>query len=116
MLDFCKPIVNAELRSDGIIMYDTDGTTSSLHSGYCYGAFAAIYTISFLYDEDNYPGVGHSVTYICPHKGTDSGVGVMQMIRIFDHYARQHPEELDRQFNVTALKAFRKAFPCPGAR
>jgi hypothetical protein len=82
MMEWCKPVVNATPLPDG--------GTSSVHtyeSGLCWGAFIALEGLSFDYDRDN-PNV--SLIGICPPEDATIAQSVVQMVRIFDNYARQH--------------------------
>ena len=105
MMEWCKPVVHATPLPDG--------NTQSVHtheSGLCWGAFLALDALSSLH-EMNDPKT--SIIGICPPKVMDSTAqATVQMVRIFDAYARQHPEIQHDSFVVIALPALHSVFPC----
>jgi hypothetical protein len=93
MMEWCKPVVNATPLPDG--------NTRSVHtyeSGTCSGAFLVLHALSHK----------AMLVGVCP----PDGVGIVQMVRIFDAYARQHPEIQHQSFELTALAAFKPVYPC----
>ena len=69
----------------------------TFESGTCYGAFVALHALAY-----------NKLLGVC----APNGVGVVQIVRLFDAYARQHPEIQHQSFELTALAALRLAFPC----
>ena len=53
-----------------------------------------------------------SILGICPPMTGSSTQTVVQMVRIFDNYARQHPEIQHQKFELTALAALKPVYPC----
>ena len=103
MMSFCEPVANARVGQDHRIQmeYTFDG-------GVCFGAFLAFHSLSFLYDNNERLAQHESLLGVC----APVAVTVVQMVRIFVSYARQHPEEQHQAFDVVAISAFRTAFPC----
>ena len=84
MMSLCEPVVNAVPLPDG--------NTRSVHtyeSGLCWGAFLALESLSFDYVNQ---GDSESILGICPPMTGSSAQTIVQMVRIFDNYARQHPD------------------------
>ena len=104
MMSLCEPVVNAVPLPDG--------NTRSVHtyeSGLCWGAFLALESLSFDYVNQ---GDSESILGICPPMTGSSAQTIVQMVRIFDNYARQHPEIQHQKFELTALAALKPVYPC----
>ena len=90
-------------------------TTSdyNFESGICWGAFRSFQTLTQLklVDKDgrneranqNEPVLG-----VCAPPGSS----LTQFVRIFDNFARQHPEMQHQSYEYVAITALRSAFPC----
>lgn len=93
MMEWCKPLADAQIlpNSSARVMNFT------FESGTCYGAFVALHALAY-----------NKLLGVC----APNGVGVVQIVRLFDAYARQHPEIQHQSFELTALAALRLAFPC----
>jgi hypothetical protein len=94
MMEWCKPVLVAKPMES----YQTG------EGGLCLGAFIALHALSY----DHLYGHNESMLGVCP----PSSVEPIQMVRIFDAYARQHPEIQHQSFEGTALAAFKPVFPC----
>jgi hypothetical protein len=107
MMEWCKPVVNATPLPDGKARVE-----STFESGICWGAFIALQSLSadHLYKNgiNERLNQNESMLGVCPP--TDSTM--IQMVRIFDAYARQHPEIQHERFEFTALAALRQVYPC----
>ena len=102
MISWCEPVENADLHGNSMTVRD-----STHESEMCWGVFAALEALSFDYNDQ-----GESILGICPPATTSISRPVVQMVRIFDSYARRHPETLHQNYELTALTALRSAFPC----
>jgi Rap1a immunity proteins len=93
MMEWCKPLADDQIppNSSAPVMNLT------FESGTCYGAFLALQALAY-----------NKLLGVC----APNGVGVVQIVRLFDAYARQHPEVQHQSFEFTALAAMRLAFPC----
>jgi hypothetical protein len=103
MMEWCKPVVDATPLPDG--------NTRSVHtyeSGLCWGAFIAMEALSGDYDVNT----NASLIHVCHPMDGSTAQTVVQMVRIFDSYARQHPETQHQKFELTALSALWSVFPC----
>jgi hypothetical protein len=105
MLEWCEPVVRATPSPDGSTM-----SVHTYESGLCWGAFMALEGLSGDYDSTTKaPFI--KVCHPNPMDGS-TAQSVVQMVRIFDAYARQHPEIQHQKFEATALTALWKVFPC----
>ena len=106
MMEKCKALANAQILPESKAWI----ADTSFESGTCYGAFVALHELS--YDKVYFVGdAGRRDTMlsgVCP----PDGIGVVQMVRIFDAHARQHPENQHIGFEWTALAALRQVWPC----
>jgi Rap1a immunity proteins len=108
MMSWCKPLIEAQILPDGKFRI----ADNSFESGVCYGAFETLYNLS-----TNEVFVGnplHRETMLGPVCPPD-GVGRIQMVRIFDAFARKRPEFQHFDFAWIAREALRQAFPCKAA-
>ena len=99
MSSFCKPIGEATLLSDGRIVYELSATAHQ-----CWGAFLAIQGATRIEFEDE----PKPALQICAPEGSS----LVQMVKIFRHYAEQHPERAHEDFIIVAWTSLYKAFPC----
>ena len=94
MMEKCKALANAQILPESKAWI----ADTSFESGTCYGAFVALHELS--YDKVYFVGdAGRRDTMlsgVCP----PDGIGVVQMVRIFDAHARQHPEESAHRLRV----------------
>jgi hypothetical protein len=90
MMERCKPVANAVIYDDRAVRMAT-----TFESGTCFGAFMSL------------GAIGSYFSACLPAE-----FNVVQMARIFDVYARQHPEIQHQEFELTAMSALRSAFPC----
>jgi len=67
--------------------------------------FLALESLSFDYVNQ---GDSESILGICPPMTGSSTQTVVKMVRIFDNYARQHPEIQHQKFELTALAALKR--------
>ncbi len=107
MMGMCKPVVDATLTPD-----DRTKLPVTLDIGTCYGAFMALNNLSFVIPDNERFNKNESILGICPPSDASFNHGALQMVRIFDVYARKHPEIQHQRFELTALAALREAFPC----
>ena len=71
----------------------------------CWGYMSAVQDFSAVWvDDPPKPLLGY-----CPAPGTK----LMQHIRVFNNYARTHPQELHEKAPVLVMRAMLSAFPCP---
>jgi hypothetical protein len=103
MMEWCKPVVDATPLPDGNVR-----SVHTYESGLCWGAFMSLDGLSLDYDVNTKA----SLIYVCRHASDSTAQAVVQMVRVFDTYARQHPEIQHEKFEVTALAALSAAFPC----
>lgn len=95
---YCRPLSNLALNADG-----TFSIPQTFESAFCWGEFAAIQGFATMAWAN-----GTRVTGFCaPAESTR-----LELIRIFEHYAREHPERGHMRFEDVALSAMLQAFPC----
>jgi Rap1a immunity proteins len=70
----------------------------------CWGYMSAVQDLSGAEDE-----TGKRLLGYCP----DPKTNLTQHIRVFNNYARTHPQELHEKAPVLILRAMQEAFPCP---
>lgn len=106
MMEKCKPL------ADAVPLPNSNAWISSttFESGTCYGAFVALHELS--YDKVYFVGDASRRDTMLSGACPPDGIGVVQMVRIFDAHARQHPEIQHQGFSRTAREALRLAFPC----
>lgn len=107
MMGLCKPLVDAVPLPNGKVEVIT-----TFESGICWGAFITLQGLSA--DRLHQNGINErlnqneSVLGACPPAEST----LIQMVRIFDAYARQHPEVQHQRFELTALASLRAVYPC----
>jgi hypothetical protein len=69
----------------------------------CWGYMGAVQDFAGAVDE-----TGQRLLGFCPSPGTK----LTQHIRVFNNYARTHPQELHEKASVLVLRAMQNAFPC----
>jgi hypothetical protein len=101
MMSLCGPALEAEVQPDG--------ATRMIHtyeSGLCFGAFLSVQSMSFVMDGNGAPAF-HACLPTQP-----IAHGVVQMVRVFDAYARKHPEKQNESYITKTLNSLIEAFPC----
>lgn len=78
---------------------------SNADSGICYGFFSAFFQFSYL----RMLPENAMLMKFCP----PPGVSLVQYIRIFTKYAREHPEIQHEAPTAPLMTAFMHAYPCP---
>ena len=108
LMSYCEEVVKSRVGPDSRVDMDYN-----FQSGLCFGAFLAFHSLSFAYDvvKDSPNGTQNKYKRILP-VCAPQGVSLIQMVRIFDSYARQHPEIQHEPFDVVVLNALESAFPC----
>jgi hypothetical protein len=77
---------------------------NTFSAGNCWGAFSSLQQVIVIRDV----GAKHPILQICAPEETT----LVQLIRLFDSYARRHPERMQEPFIEVALAALGSAYPC----
>ncbi len=105
MLSDCQALLGtAKTASDP----DAIELENSFATGACWGAFLGIQQVATMKLE----GAQNPVFQACVHEDTT----LIQLIRLFDGYARAHPERDAEPFTIVALAALHDTFPCSGGK
>lgn len=91
MIEYCRGVVVAHSDIDGTMSMDL-----SFGTGMCYGAFSVIQKMA------------SRNSAVCMPKN----VSLLQIVRIFEAYALQHPEYQSEHFFSIAALSLTQAFPC----
>jgi Rap1a immunity proteins len=94
----CRGVRDATIGADGRLEMAIDFST-----GMCWGAFAAFQRLDVM----KWPDGKRILGFCAPPESSR-----LQLVRIFMKYADDHPEEAHEGFEVVALQALMKAFPC----
>ena len=103
MISECKAVLATAKATGDPDSVELENTFST---GACWGAFLSIQQFVTLKAE----GAESPVFHACVPEETT----LVQLIQVFDAYARRHPERDGEPFTVAALAALREAFPCGG--
>jgi hypothetical protein len=95
---FCRGVAEAKSLADGSIQIPSDSNSS-----HCWGAFGAVQELIPLVDR----GGGRLLSICGPEMATRT-----QLVKIFQKYVAEHPEEGHLSFGYVAQEALEKAFPC----
>ncbi len=111
MMSYCQPLVNA--YTDGGTARVAVPDNQRFEYGVCWGAFRSFQTLSALMLTDK-TGRNERVNQKEPVLGVCAppGSSLTQFVRIFDTFARQHPELQHEGYEYIAITALRSAFPC----
>jgi hypothetical protein len=96
MASNCKSIAAAKI-SEGQV-----GIPQDFGSGVCWGAFASLQKAITLARD------GIRVLGAC----VPTDASRTQLIQVFLEYSRRHPEQLDQDFFIVAVRAAQQSFPC----
>jgi hypothetical protein len=100
MLSYCESIRDAKYRGSNVVEFP-----HTYYAGVCFGGFNAIQRLlDIVYVGERKPALN-----VCTPKSIDA----IQLVRVFDAYARRHPEEQHDHFTAVAVKAIAEVFPCP---
>jgi len=101
MLSECRQLLATAKRAADPDALELDNTFST---GTCWGAFMSIQQLATL----KMAGAKNPMFRVCVPEETT----LVQIIQIFDAYARHHPERQDEPFTIVALAALHQAFRC----
>lgn len=98
MQSYCSAVASSRVLGSGLVEMPAD-----LEGSHCWGAFGAVQELSRLAKVD-----GSLLLGICaPETSTRT-----QMVKIFQKYVSDHPEEGHRAFGYVVHAALWQAFPC----
>lgn len=97
MLSACRPITQAQI-SNGMIDLPSD-----FESGTCWGAFGMLQQVLRLLDQNQQPAL---------HACVPSDATRTELIAIYVKDVGQNPQEYGKDFNIVAINAVLKAYPC----
>ncbi len=101
MLSQCQELLSTAKAAEDPEAIELDNTFAT---GTCWGAFLSIQQLAAL----KIAGTKRLMLHVCvPEEAT-----LIQIIQLFDAYARRHPERLGEPFTVVAAAALHDAFPC----
>ena len=108
MMSNCQPLANALDKGNERMVIGASENT--FDSGICWGAFRSFQALGALAFKDE-TGARRKkpVLEFCAPPNSN----LTQFVRIFDQYARQHPESQHENYHIIALRALQSAFPCP---
>lgn len=101
MLSECEQLLSTASTAADPDALELDNTFST---GTCWGAFLSIQQLATL----KTAGAKSSIFRVCIPEETT----LVQIIQIFDAYARRHTERKDEPFTVVALASLHEAFRC----
>ncbi len=101
MLSECEQLLSTARTAAGLDALELGNTFST---GNCWGAFLSIQQLATL----KLAGARKPIFRVCVPEETS----LVQIIQIFDAYARRHPEREDEPFTIVALASLREAFRC----
>jgi hypothetical protein len=101
LLQYCTPVERgARAQPAGTVLLP-----GNYGAHVCWGYLSAMQDMSVL-TEDGLT----TLTGSCAAPDTT----LLQLVHVFDNYARKHPEQLHKKPAEVVLYAFREAFPCKG--
>jgi hypothetical protein len=103
MLSECHTLLATAKKAADPDSVELENTFST---GACWGAFLSIQQFVSM----NSPGASGPMFHSCVPEDTT----LVQLIKVFDIYARKHPERESEPFTVVALSALHEAFQCSG--
>jgi len=101
MLSDCRTLLATASAAADAGEIELDNT---FPTGTCWGAFLSIQQLATI----KIAGAKQPVFQVCVPEDTT----LIQIIQLFDAYARRHPERLSEPFTIVALAALHEAFSC----
>ncbi len=101
MLSECQTLLSSAKKTDDPDAIELDNTFST---GTCWGAFLSIQQLITM----KMAGAKTPLFRVCVPEQTT----LVQLIQIFDAYARLHPKRLNEPFTIVATAAMHEAFRC----
>lgn len=107
MMSYCQPLVNALNKGNERMAMEHDQYT--FDSGICWGAFRSIQALSaIVFNDETGAWRKKPVLEFCPPPTSS----ITQFVRVFDNFAKQHPERQHENYEIVAIDALQYAFPC----